>query len=407
VDSLEHVDYSICTLEFETRRESYYWVLDALDIYRPKVFEMSRLNISYTVLSKRKLTKLVATNAVAGWDDPRMPSISGLRRRGYSADAINAFCRDVGVTRNENFIEYARLQHFARLDLEERAPRRLAVADPLEIALEGPAGAFAAAYDAPNHPGKPDWGTRPLALTRRIYVDRADFRETDDDSFFGLAPGKWARLRYCATIKCVGVEKDGDRVVRLRCEVGDAPADPKGKLHWLSDADAVPCELRDYEHLFVQGRVDDDAWEGQLNPDSLAVHGGALVDRTVGERPDDFSPFQFERLGFYCVDPDSTPAKLVFNRTVSLKSGAPKEKAAGGASRKEEQAAQLAKKNAARSLDPKDMFKTDDAKVLYSQWDGDGVPTHAADGTPLSKSAIKKLKKDQVKQKKLFESSKK
>jgi len=404
VDSLEHVDYSICTLEFESRRESYYWVLDALDIYRPKVFEMSRLNISYTVLSKRKLTKLVTSNFVRGWDDPRMPTISGLRRRGYSADAINAFCRDVGVTRNENFIEYARLQHFARLDLEDRAPRRFAVADPLEIALDGP-DAWFRAYDAPNHPTKPELGSRPLRLTRLIYVDRADFREADSKEFFGLAPGKWVRLRYCATIRCVAVEKDGDRVVRLRCEVGDAPADPKGKLHWLSDADAAGCELRDYDHLFTQGKVDDDRWEAQLNPASLTVHARALVDASVGDRPEDAAPFQFERLGFYAVDPDSAPGALVFNRTVSLKSSAVAKPA--GASRKEEQAAQLAKKNAARNVDPRDMFRTDDMKKLYSAWDADGVPTHDAAGAPLSKSAAKKLKKDQAKQKKLFEASKK
>ena len=401
VDALEHVDYSICTLEFETRRESYYWVLDALDLYRPKVFEMSRLNISYTVLSKRKLTKLVTSGKVAGWDDPRMPTISGLRRRGYSASAINAFCRDVGVTRNENFIEYGRLQHFARLDLEDRAPRRMAVADPLELLLEGDDAAFAKTYDAPNHPSKPEFGVRPLTLARKVFVDRSDFREVDAPDFFGLAPGKWVRLRYCVTIKCVAVEKDGEHVARVKCVVGDAPADPKGKLHWVSEADAAPCELRDYDHLFSVGKVDDDTWEAQLAPDSLVVRKRALVDKSVGARPADGAPFQFERLGFYAVDDDAKPGALVFNRTVSLKSGNAAVKVAG-ASRKDEQAAQLAKKEAMKSVDPKDMFKTDDMKQLYSAWDGDGVPTHGADGEPLSKSASKKLKKDQAKQAKLF-----
>ena len=401
VDALEHVDYSICTLEFETRRESYYWVLDALDLYRPKVFEMSRLNISYTVLSKRKLTKLVTSGKVAGWDDPRMPTISGLRRRGYSASAINAFCRDVGVTRNENFIEYGRLQHFARLDLEDRAPRRMAVADPLELLLEGDDAAFAKTYDAPNHPSKPEFGVRPLTLARKVFLDRSDFREVDAPDFFGLAPGKWVRLRYCVTIKCVAVEKDGDDVARVKCVVGDAPADPKGKLHWVSEADAAPCELRDYDHLFAVGKVDDDTWEAQLAPDSLVVHKRALVDKSVGARPADGAPFQFERLGFYAVDDDAKAGALVFNRTVSLKSGNAAVKVAG-VSRKDEQAAQLAKKEAMKSVDPKDMFKTDDMKQLYSAWDGDGVPTHGADGEPLSKSASKKLKKDQAKQAKLF-----
>ena len=196
VDALEHVDYSICTLEFETRRESYYWVLDALDLYRPKVFEMSRLNVSHVVLSKRKLTKLVDTGKVRGWDDPRMPTISGLRRRGYSPSAVNAFCRDVGVTRNENFIEYSRLQHFARQDLEERADRRMAVREPLKVTLVGDASLFRT-YDAPNHPTDSTRGTRPLTLTKVVYIEASDFREVDSKDFYGLALNKWARLRYC------------------------------------------------------------------------------------------------------------------------------------------------------------------------------------------------------------------
>mmetsp|Transcript_12996 Transcript_12996/g.38680 ORF Transcript_12996/g.38680 Transcript_12996/m.38680 type:complete len:708 (-) Transcript_12996:28-2151(-) len=405
VDSLEHVDYSICTLEFESRRESYYWVLDALDMYRPKVFEMSRLNVSYVVLSKRKLTKLVTSGFVRGWDDPRMPTISGLRRRGYSPGAVNAFCRDVGVTRNENFIEYSRLQHFARADLEDRAPRRMALRDPLKLELSGPDGAFGP-MEAPNHPTRAEFGTRTLTLTKTAFIDREDFREADSKDFYGLAPGKTVRLRYARCVTCTEVVKDASgNVTSLKCEVVEPKEDPKGKLHWLSDADAAPCELRDYGHLFKVGKVEDD-WEEQLNDASLVVRTAALVDKSVGTRPDDLSPFQFERLGFYCVDPDSTASKLVFNLTVPLRSAVPAAKAAG-VSRKAEQAAAAARKEAMKNLDPKDMFKTDEMKKLYSQWDAEGVPTHDAEGAALSKSAVKKLKKDQAKHAKAFAAAKK
>mmetsp|Transcript_36528 Transcript_36528/g.111982 ORF Transcript_36528/g.111982 Transcript_36528/m.111982 type:complete len:713 (+) Transcript_36528:238-2376(+) len=404
VDALEHVDYSICTLEFETRRESYYWVLDALDLYRPKVFEMSRLNVSHVVLSKRKLTKLVDNGHVVGWDDPRMPTISGLRRRGYSAAAVNAFCRDVGVTRNENFIEYARLQHFARADLEERAPRRMAVRDPLPVTLTGDASHFKG-YDAPNHPTDASFGTRSLTLTHNVFIERDDFREADDKDFYGLAPLKWVRLRWCACVRCVSVDKKDGKVVGITCEVGDPGSDPKGKLHWVSDADSTPCELRDYGHLFRVGKVEDD-WESQINPESLVARKTALVDASVGSRPDDFAPVQFERLGFYCCDPDSKDGALVFNLTVSLKTGDVAKKVAG-VSRKAEQEAQAAKKEALKKIPPEELFKTAEAKRLYSAWDGDGVPTLDSKGEPLSKSLIKKCKKDQAKQKKLYEAGKK
>jgi len=396
VDALEHVDYSICTLEFETRRESYYWVLDALNLYRPKVFEMSRLNVSHVVLSKRKLTKLVETSKVRGWDDPRMPTISGLRRRGYSAQAINAFCRDVGVTRNENFIEYARLQHFARQDLEERADRRMAVRKPLKVTLVGDAALFKT-YAAPNHPTDAKRGTRPLTLTTTVFIEASDFREVDAPDFYGLALNKWARLRYCVCLRCTSVEKEGTQVVGITCEIQETVEnDPRGKLHWVSDADAVACELRDYDHLFCVGRVDDQ-WESQINDKSLIVRANALVDSSVGARPADATAFQFERLGFYAVDPDSTPTKLVFNLTVPLKSGAPVKKEAG-VSRKAQQEADRLKKEALKKIRPEDLFRT----LAYSAWDADGVPTHTAAGEALSKSLLKKCKKEWAKQKKLY-----
>ncbi|KAJ8602711.1 hypothetical protein CTAYLR_003751 [Chrysophaeum taylorii] len=377
VDSLEHVDYSICTLEFETRRESYYWVLDALDIYRPKVFEMSRLNITYTVLSKRKLAKLVDTKVVRGWDDPRMPTISGLRRRGYSPAALNSFCDDIGVTRNENLIDYVRLQHFARLDLEPRAPRRMAVREPFRIDLDGPDEVFRRDYHAQGY---------TLRLSRTIYIDRKDYRDVDSPDFFGLAPQKIVRLRHAVNIR---YESDGKGVVV------DDSIDPKGKLHWVSEEDAVECELRDYDRLFVVPKIDESKWEKQINPNSEVVYDTALVHHSVK----DWAPLtsvQFERLGFYCVDYDGK----VFNRTVELRSETAAA-AAKGRSRKEEQLAQLAKKEAAKSIDPKDMFKSGP----YSQFDADGLPTRDARGAPLSKSLIKKLKKDQAKQKRLFEAN--
>ena len=394
VDALEHVDYSICTLEFETRRESYYWVLDALDLYRPKVFEMSRLNVSHVVLSKRKLTKLVDTGKVRGWDDPRMPTISGLRRRGYSPAAVNAFCRDVGVTRNENFIEYSRLQHFARQDLEERADRRMAVREPLKVTLVGDASLFRK-YDAPNHPTDQTRGTRPLTLTKVVYIEASDFREVDSKDFYGLALNKWARLRYCVCLKCISVERDG-----ITCEISDkVEKDPRGKLHWVS-SDAMQCELRDYDHLFTVGKVDDEKWESQLSDTSLVVRDKALVERL--ERPSDGTAFQFERLGFYAVDPDATTDRLVFNLTVPLKSGAPVKKEAG-VSRKAQQEADRLKKEALKKVKPQDLFRTDE----YSAWDADGIPTHNKGGEPLSKSLIKKCKKEWAKQKKLYEAANK
>lgn len=383
IDSLEHVDYSICTLEFETRRESYYWVLDALDVYRPRVFEMSRLNLTYTVLSKRKLTKLVEAGIVRGWDDPRMPTISGLRRRGYSPDALNAFCDDVGVTRNENYIEYSRLQHFARLDLEPRAPRRMAVCDPLKIVLVA-----GKTYDQTVE--TPDGSVR-LRVAFPLFIDAKDFRERDDPNFFGLAPGKVVRLRHAINVKCEEVRDDA-----VVCSLQDDSLQPKGKLHWVSAADAVECELRDYNHLFTVPKVDDDVWESQINTEtSEVVHPKALAHRDlVLDRA-----VQFERLGFYVKDKDSTEDRIVFNRIVELRAPDLKKQ---GVSRKETLMAQLAKKEALKSLDPREMFRDD---PQYTKFDEDGVPTHGKDQEPLAKNAVKKLKKEWAKQKRFFEAN--
>mmetsp|Transcript_5854 Transcript_5854/g.24460 ORF Transcript_5854/g.24460 Transcript_5854/m.24460 type:complete len:767 (-) Transcript_5854:1039-3339(-) len=423
IDSLEHVDYSICTLEFETRRESYYWVLDALDIYRPKVFEMSRLNITYTVLSKRKLTKLVTSGRVRGWDDPRMPTVSGLRRRGYSPEAINAFCDDVGVTRNENWIDYERLQHFARVDLETTARRRMAVKRPLLVEIENLGDVVSTTVV--TSPEFPHLGaespTYDLTLTSSIYVDRADFREVDDPDFFGLAPNKLVRLRHAGIyIRCDGVEKNGsDQVMKLTCRAFGAPPDgakePKGKLHWVSDADAVPCELRDYDHLFTVPKVDDELWESQLADASEVVYTEALAHASVrAALQDTNAPVQFERHGFYCVDQDSSAERLVLNRTVDLRSAYSEASSASGTaaasgtkrdrSRKDEQAAQAARKAAAMAVPADRMFRElPEYAGLFSAFDDDGVPTHGADGEALTKSAIKKLKKDQAKHKKMLD----
>mmetsp|Transcript_11263 Transcript_11263/g.15466 ORF Transcript_11263/g.15466 Transcript_11263/m.15466 type:complete len:718 (-) Transcript_11263:181-2334(-) len=409
IDALEHVDYSICTLEFETRRESYYWVLDALDIYRPKVFEMSRLNLTYTVLSKRKLTKLVDSKRVRGWDDPRMPTISGMRRRGFSAKAINAFCTDIGVTRNENHVEYERLEHFVRLDLEATAKRRLAVKQPLRVHLTNFNDKFAntmvKSFNAPEFPGSPNDNHYQVNLTPTVYIDSNDFQAKEVDDFFGLTIGKVVRLRHCVNIRCDSITRtEKNAAPILNCTIVDDVLDPKGKIHWLSEADITACEFRDYDHLFKTTKIDDDDWENQLNPNSEKVFFGFVHKSMLNAKP--LESVQFERLGYYVVDSkDSTPEALVFNRTLDLRStktvDLTKKKER---SRKDEQEALRLKKESLKSISPTDMFKVlDEYKALYSAFDNDGLPTHDANGEPLAKSAIKKLKKDQAKQKKLYD----
>jgi len=411
VDALEDIDYSICTLEFENRRESYYWLLEALDIYRPKVYEMSRLNISYTVLSKRKLLKLVNSGFLRGWDDPRMPTIRGLRRRGYTKEIVNAFCTEIGVTRNENLIMYDRIAHVARLQLHESCVRVMAVLRPLKVTLTVPDDVIVnvrpganTTITVPDFPQDPSRGSHAVPFTTEICIDQSDFRLEDSKDFYGLAPGKVVGLKYGCHVRCDSFEMNAEKeVVALKCTVvSDPDENAKGMLQWVSAATAVEAEVRMYDHLFTVEEPDDD-WEAQLNKSSEVIYHNALVDPSVLKYTG-ISEWhcQFERVGFFVVDPDATSDRFVFNLTVSLKDSKPA--ATKGKSRKEEQARQLAEKMARMSIAPQDMFK--DKTDLYGQFDENGIPTHDAAGEKLSKSAYKKLKKEWDKQKTLFESNK-
>jgi glutaminyl-tRNA synthetase len=331
-DSIEGITHSICTLEFENHRSLYDWFLDELGVYHPQQIEFARLNLTYTVMSKRKLLDLVKRGAVAGWDDPRMPTISGLRRRGYTPEAIREFCARIGVARSDSVVDVAQLEHSIREDLNRRAARVMAVLRPLRVVIENYPEGRAEELDAVNNPEDPAAGSRKVPFSRVLYIEREDFREDPPKQFFRLAPGREVRLRYAYFIKCVSVVKDAQsgEVTELRCTYdpatrgGDAPDGRKVKatLHWVSAPHAIPAEVRLYDHLFA--KPDPETVEAgadifsNLNPNSLEVLSGcrlepSLAGAAIGSR------FQFERLGYFCVDPDSTGGRLVFNRTVTLR----------------------------------------------------------------------------------------
>jgi len=331
-DSIEGVTHSICTLEFENHRPLYDWFLDALGVYHPRQIEFARLNLSYTVMSKRKLLELVKRGAVAGWDDPRMPTISGLRRRGYTPEAIREFCARIGVAKADSVVEVAQLEHSIREDLNRRAPRVMAVLRPLRVVIENYPEGRSEDLEAVNNPEDPSAGTRKVPFSRVLFVEQDDFREDPPKQFFRLAPGREVRLRYAYFIKCVGVRKDPETgaVTELRCTYdpstrgGDAPDGRKVKatLHWVSAEHALRAEVRLYDHLFVA--PDPEAGEegkdflANLNPKSLEGLQDCRVEpslagATAGSR------FQFERLGYFCIDPNSKLHALVFNRTVTLR----------------------------------------------------------------------------------------
>jgi glutaminyl-tRNA synthetase len=331
-DSIERVTHSICTLEFENHRPLYDWFLDELGVYHPQQIEFARLNLSYTVMSKRKLLELVRRGAVGGWDDPRMPTISGLRRRGYTPEAIREFCARIGVARADSVVDVAQLEHAIREDLNRRAPRAMAVLRPLRLVIENYPEDQEEELDAVNNPEDPAAGTRKVPFSRVLYIEREDFREDPPKQFFRLAPGREVRLRYAYFVKCVGVVKDpaSGEIVELRCTYdpqtrgGDAPDGRKVKatLHWVAAKRAATAEVRLYDHLFA--KPDPEAVEeGQdffssLNPNSLEVVSDARIEPSlVALEPG--SRVQFERLGYFCVDPDSAPGRRVFNRTVTLR----------------------------------------------------------------------------------------
>ena len=328
-DSVEGVTHSICTMEYEDHRPLYDWFLDSLDVYHPQQIEFARLNLSNTVLSKRKLVQLVREGRVGGWDDPRMPTLAGLRRRGYTPESIRSFCEQVGVAKRQNVIDIAMLEHAVRDDLNRRAPRVLAVLRPLKVVIENYPEGQVEHLDAINNPEDPNAGTRKLPFSRELYIERDDFMEDPPRKFFRLAPGREVRLRYGYFITCTDVIKDAaGEVVELRCTYdpetrgGQAPDGRRvrGTIHWVSAEHAVDAEVRLYDHLFTSERPDDDDdFMTTLNPESLEVVPNAkvepsLADAVPGEK------YQFERIGYFAVDPDSRHGALVFNRTVTLRS---------------------------------------------------------------------------------------
>lgn len=330
-DSIEGITHSICTLEFENHRPLYDWCLDALGVFHPRQIEFARLNLTYTVMSKRKLLKLVSEGHVTGWDDPRMPTIAGLRRRGYTADAIRAFCARIGVAKFNSTIDMALLTHTLRDDLNKKAERRLGVLEPLRVVITNYPEGESETFQAVNNPEDESAGRRPLPFSRVLYIDRDDFREEPPKKFHRLAPGKEVRLRYACLITCDEVVKDdaGD-VVELRCRWdpesrgGKAPDGRrvKGTIHWVSAEHAIDAELRLYDHLFKTPDPEDVPEGGSfldsLNPESLTTVVAKVEPSLADAAPG--VPYQLERKGYFCVDPkDSRPGALVLNRTVTLR----------------------------------------------------------------------------------------
>jgi glutaminyl-tRNA synthetase len=332
-DSIEGITHSICTLEFEDHRPLYDWFIKELGIYAPQQIEFARLNLTYTLMSKRKLLQLVKDRYVRGWDDPRMPTLAGFRRRGYTPEAIRDFAERVGVAKNNSVVDIALLEHCLRENLNRNALRVMAVLRPLRVVIENYPDDLVEEMDAVNNPEDPGAGSRKIPFSKVLYIEQDDFREEPPPKFFRLAPGREVRLRYGYFITCTAVVKDAHtgEVIELRCTYdpqtrgGDTPPDGrkvKATLHWVSATHAIPAEVRLYEHLFNTPTPEDVPsgadFTVNLNPHSLEVLTSCWVEPSLaGALPE--SRYQFERLGYFCVDPDSTPEKLVFNRAVSLK----------------------------------------------------------------------------------------
>lgn len=331
-DSIEGITHSLCTLEFEINRQLYDWILDELNVdCHPQQIEFARLNLSYTILSKRKLVELVDGKHVSGWDDPRMPTISGLRRRGYTPDSIRNFCERIGVARRDSIVDMALLEYSIREDLNKRAQRVMGVLRPLKVVIDNYAEDKVEELDALNNPGDPSMGTRKIPFSRVIYIEQDDFLEEPPKKFFRLAPGREVRLRYAYYIKCVRVVKDEKtgRVVELHCTYdpdtrgGSSPDGRKVKatLHWVSAAHAIKAQTRLYDHLFIKENPDEEKdadFKTYLNPNSLERLPFFVEPSLDGATPG--SRYQFERLGYFCIDSkDSSDQALVFNRTVTLR----------------------------------------------------------------------------------------
>jgi glutaminyl-tRNA synthetase len=327
-DSMEGVTHSLCSLEYENHRPLYEWFLDQLEVFKPRQLEFSRLNMTYTVMSKRKLRRLVEEHHVNGWDDPRMPTLRGMRRRGYTAAAIHDFIRRVGVAKNDSIVDVALLESCVRDDLNKTAPRRMAVLKPLKLVIDNYPEGQAEEMEAVNNPEDPAAGTRKLAFSKVLYIEQDDFRETPPPKYYRLFPGNEVRLRYAYLVRCTHAVKDASgEVVEVHATYdpatrgGDAPDGRKVKstIHWVSASHAVPAEIRMYDRLFTR----EDPEEGEsgfiacLNPNSLNVSTGIVEPQLA--KPEIGSHFQFERQGYFAVDPDSKPEKPVFNLTVPLR----------------------------------------------------------------------------------------
>ena len=330
-DSIEGVTHSLCDTSFEDHRPLYDWYLEALEVYHPRQIEFARLNLTHTILSKRRLIELVNEGHVKGWDDPRMPTLSGLRRRGYTPESIRDFCERIGVAKRENLVEIELLEHCLRKDLNKRAFRVMGVLNPLRVVLENYPDDQVEHLEAVNNPEDPSVGTRKVPFGKVLYIERDDFRERPPSKYFRLAPGREVRLRYAYFVTCTDVIKNNNgQIVEIRCTYdpatrgGDAPdgRKVKGTIHWVSADHALPAEVRCYEHLFknpdptvVEKGKD---FRSNLNPNSLEVLGDALVEPSLSD-VEQGATYQFERQGYFCVDPESGPGKLVFNRTVGLR----------------------------------------------------------------------------------------
>jgi glutaminyl-tRNA synthetase len=330
-DSIEGITHSICTLEFEAHRPLYDWLCDALEIYHPQQIEFARLNLTCTVMSKRRLLELVNEGHVAGWDDPRMPTLSGMRRRGFPAAALRTFCERIGVGKSDSIIDMSVLEDCVREELDGSAPRAMAVLRPLKVVITNYPAEQVEYFSVPNHPKEPAFGTRSLPFGRELYIERDDFMENPPGKYFRLAPGREVRLRYGYIIRCDEVVKNphSGAVVELRCSYdpasgGGATADGrkvKGIIHWLAAASAVPAEVRLYDRLFKVDNPTADRsrdYREQLNPAALEILAGALLEPGLASVPAG-SCFQFERLGYFCADPAGSAARPCFNRTVTLR----------------------------------------------------------------------------------------
>ena len=341
-DSIEGITHSICTLEFEDHRPLYDWYIQALGIFAPQQIEFDRLNLTYTLLSKRKLLALVQNKVVNGWDDPRMPTLSGIRRRGYTPDAMRTFCSRIGVSKTNGMIEFGLLEHAVREDLNKRARRVMAVLRPLRVVIENYPEGQVEMMEAINNPEDAAMGTRQVPFSKVVYIEQDDFREQPPKHFYRLSPGREVRLRYGYLVTCTGVVKNEQgEVVEVRCTYdpatrgGNTPDGRKVKstIHWVSAAHAIEAEVRLYESLFLTEDPNDTSrgqeWTDNLNPNSLAVINNPKLEPSLaGAVPGE--SYQFERLGYFCADKDSAPSRLVFNRTAGLRdSYAKMEKAKG------------------------------------------------------------------------------